>query len=131
MIIHCVFQVPDAIKKCQHSGITVRMVTGDNVNTARSIASKCGILNPNEDFLVMEGKEFRERCLDDEGNVNALPLTMILASRVSVFHLDTQIPIFESVLQHCHIFLTHSFSEFHLIFSSGYYLTIENDLIRI
>jgi Ca2+ transporting ATPase len=34
------------------------MVTGDNVNTARSIASKCGILEPTENFLVIDGKEF-------------------------------------------------------------------------
>lgn len=54
-------QVPGAIKKCQSAGITVRMVTGDNVNTARSIAIKCGIFRPNEDYLVMEGKEFNER----------------------------------------------------------------------
>ncbi|GBP03337.1 Plasma membrane calcium-transporting ATPase 4 [Eumeta japonica] len=49
-------EVPDAIRKCQRAGITVRMVTGDNINTARSIASKCGILKPNEDFLILEGK---------------------------------------------------------------------------
>jgi Ca2+ transporting ATPase len=29
-------EVPDAIKQCQRAGITVRMVTGDNINTARS-----------------------------------------------------------------------------------------------
>ena len=33
-------EVPDAIAKCRSAGITVRMVTGDNVNTARSIALK-------------------------------------------------------------------------------------------
>ena len=37
-------EVPDAIRKCKKAGITVRMVTGDNINTARSIARKCGIL---------------------------------------------------------------------------------------
>ena len=54
-------QVPDAIRKCQRSGITVRMVTGDNVNTARSIATKCGILKPGDDFIVLDGKEFNRR----------------------------------------------------------------------
>ena len=39
----------------------MRMVTGDNVNTARSIAIKCGILKPTDDFYVMEGKEFNQR----------------------------------------------------------------------
>ncbi|ESO12682.1 hypothetical protein HELRODRAFT_63344 [Helobdella robusta] len=54
-------EVPDAIYKCQRAGITVRMVTGDNVNTARSIATKCGILRPGSDeFLVLEGKEFNK-----------------------------------------------------------------------
>ncbi|XP_011506294.1 PREDICTED: plasma membrane calcium-transporting ATPase 2 isoform X2 [Ceratosolen solmsi marchali] len=62
-------EVPDAIKKCQKAGITVRMVTGDNVNTARSIALKCGILKPNEDFLILEGKEFNRRIRDSHGEV--------------------------------------------------------------
>ena len=52
--------MPDAIRKCQRAGITVRMVTGDNVNTARSIAMKCGILTANDDFLVLDGKEFNK-----------------------------------------------------------------------
>ena len=45
------------------------MVTGDNVNTARSIAMKCGILKPNDDFLVIEGKEFNRRIRDETGQV--------------------------------------------------------------
>ncbi|XP_052827689.1 plasma membrane calcium-transporting ATPase 2 isoform X3 [Octopus bimaculoides] len=57
-------EVPGAIKKCQEAGITVRMVTGDNVNTARSIAAKCGILRPGEEFLVIEGREFNHRIRD-------------------------------------------------------------------
>ncbi|GAB1599825.1 plasma membrane calcium-transporting ATPase 2 isoform X8 [Argonauta hians] len=57
-------EVPSAIKKCQEAGITVRMVTGDNVNTARSIAAKCGILRPGEEFLVIEGREFNSRIRD-------------------------------------------------------------------
>ncbi|XP_075587313.1 plasma membrane calcium-transporting ATPase 3 isoform X1 [Dermatophagoides farinae] len=62
-------EVPDAIRKCQQAGITVRMVTGDNVNTARSIATKCGIVKPGEDFLVLEGKEFNKRIRDARGEV--------------------------------------------------------------
>ncbi|CAH8541801.1 unnamed protein product [Heterobilharzia americana] len=57
-------EVPAAIRQCQKAGITVRMVTGDNVNTARSIAMKCGILQPGENFLVLEGKEFNRRIRD-------------------------------------------------------------------
>lgn len=63
-------EVPGAIRRCQKAGITVRMVTGDNVNTARSIAMKCGIIKPGDDFLVLEGKEFNRRIRDANGEVN-------------------------------------------------------------
>ncbi|XP_037109731.1 plasma membrane calcium-transporting ATPase 1-like [Syngnathus acus] len=62
-------EVPDAIRKCQRAGITVRMVTGDNINTARAIASKCGILQPGDDFLCMEGKEFNRRIRNQLGEI--------------------------------------------------------------
>ena len=62
-------EVPDAIKKCQRAGITVRMVTGDNINTARSIASKCGILKPGDNSLILEGKEFNRRIRDTDGKI--------------------------------------------------------------
>jgi len=62
-------EVPEAIRKCKNAGIVVRMVTGDNINTARSIARSCGIIGVNDDFLVMEGKEFNERVKDAQGNV--------------------------------------------------------------
>ncbi|XP_022597944.1 plasma membrane calcium-transporting ATPase 1-like isoform X1 [Seriola dumerili] len=62
-------EVPEAISKCQRAGITVRMVTGDNINTARAIATKCGILLPGEDFLCLEGKEFNQQIRNDKGEV--------------------------------------------------------------
>uniref|UniRef100_A0AAQ4RQM9 Calcium-transporting ATPase n=1 Tax=Gasterosteus aculeatus aculeatus TaxID=481459 RepID=A0AAQ4RQM9_GASAC len=62
-------EVPDAIKKCQRAGITVRMVTGDNINTARAIAIKCGIIHPGEDFLCIDGKEFNRRIRNEKGEV--------------------------------------------------------------
>ncbi|KAJ3587052.1 hypothetical protein NHX12_013442, partial [Muraenolepis orangiensis] len=62
-------EVPDAIKKCQRAGITVRMVTGDNINTARAIAIKCGIIQPGDDFLCMEGKEFNRRIRNEKGEI--------------------------------------------------------------
>jgi Ca2+ transporting ATPase len=45
------------------------MVTGDNINTARSIATKCGIIKPHDDFLVLEGKEFNQRVRDSNNEV--------------------------------------------------------------
>lgn len=40
--------VPDAIRKCHHAGITVRMVTGDNINTAIAISKDVGIIEPHQ-----------------------------------------------------------------------------------
>ncbi|XP_042307084.1 plasma membrane calcium-transporting ATPase 3 isoform X2 [Sceloporus undulatus] len=62
-------EVPEAIRKCQRAGITVRMVTGDNINTARAIAAKCGIIQPGEDFLCLEGKEFNRRIRNEKGEI--------------------------------------------------------------
>ena len=67
-------QVPDAIRKCQKAGITVRMVTGDNVITARSVAVKCGIIRPNEESLVYNGNEFNSYIRDPDRKVNNLLL---------------------------------------------------------
>uniref|UniRef100_A0A8D3CUF2 Calcium-transporting ATPase n=1 Tax=Scophthalmus maximus TaxID=52904 RepID=A0A8D3CUF2_SCOMX len=73
-------EVPEAISKCQRAGITVRMVTGDNINTARAIATKCGILLPGEDFLCMEGKEFNQHIRNDQGEVRPVwPKLRVLA----------------------------------------------------
>lgn len=72
LFLHCVsafLQVPDAIRKCQRAGITVRMVTGDNIDTARAIATKCGILLPGDDFICLEGKEFNRRIRNEKGEV--------------------------------------------------------------
>lgn len=42
------------------AGIKVRMVTGDNITTAKAIALECGIIS-GEDSIVMEGPEFIRR----------------------------------------------------------------------
>jgi Ca2+-transporting ATPase len=51
--------VKDAVKTCMSAGITVRMVTGDNINTAKAIAKECGILT--EDGVAIEGPEFHSK----------------------------------------------------------------------
>jgi Ca2+ transporting ATPase len=48
--------VPKAVEDCKRAHIKVRMVTGDNAKTARSIAQECGILMPNG--VVMDGPKF-------------------------------------------------------------------------
>ncbi|PIO38233.1 hypothetical protein AB205_0064780 [Aquarana catesbeiana] len=43
--------------------------TGDNINTARAIAIKCGIIHPGEDFICIEGKEFNRRIRNEKGEI--------------------------------------------------------------
>ena len=72
--------VTEAVAQCQHSGVVVRMVTGDNVTTARAIAKDCGILSPTaneEDELVLEGPQFRQMTPEQLNGV--LPKLRVLA----------------------------------------------------
>ncbi|TYJ33687.1 hypothetical protein E1A91_A05G120500v1 [Gossypium mustelinum] len=55
--------VKDAVKICMDAGVKVRMVTGDNIQTAKAIALECGILSSAEDATeptIIEGRVFRE-----------------------------------------------------------------------
>ncbi|KAJ6782727.1 hypothetical protein PWT90_04997 [Aphanocladium album] len=67
--------VPDAVKKAQHAGVKVRMVTGDNVITAQAIATECGIYT--EGGVVMEGPKFRN--LSENQMNDILPKLQVLA----------------------------------------------------
>ncbi|RDL41841.1 putative calcium P-type ATPase NCA-2 [Venustampulla echinocandica] len=50
--------VSEAVKTCQNAGVVVRMVTGDNLITAKAIATECGIYTAGG--VVMEGPAFRK-----------------------------------------------------------------------
>ncbi|KAL6998672.1 Calcium-transporting ATPase 9, plasma membrane-type, partial [Sarracenia purpurea var. burkii] len=54
--------VKDAVKLCTDAGVKVRMVTGDNLQTAKAIAMECGIIASEADLTepnIIEGKAFR------------------------------------------------------------------------
>lgn len=54
--------VKKAVEDCQYAGVQIKMITGDNVFTAKAIATECGILRLNQDMssgAVVEGVEFR------------------------------------------------------------------------
>jgi P-type Ca2+ transporter type 2C len=48
--------VTQAVSDCHRAGVMVRMVTGDNVSTAKAVAIECGIYT---DGIIMEGPTFR------------------------------------------------------------------------
>ncbi|KAJ5091720.1 hypothetical protein NUU61_006590 [Penicillium alfredii] len=50
--------VAEAVHQCQRAGVFVRMVTGDNINTAKAIAEQCGIYTPGG--IAIEGPQFRK-----------------------------------------------------------------------
>jgi len=64
-------EVPDCIRSCQGAGVTVRMVTGDNITTARAIAKQCAIIGETQTsrYQVITGTEFNEAVKDNKGKV--------------------------------------------------------------
>ena len=67
--------VTEAVLACQKAGVFVRMVTGDNLLTAKAIATECGIYT--EGGLVMEGPHFRK--LDRREMNEVIPKLQVLA----------------------------------------------------
>ncbi|KAI8098698.1 PMCA-type calcium-translocating P-type ATPase [Halteromyces radiatus] len=67
--------VKQAVMDCQNAGVCVRMVTGDNMMTAKSIARKCGIYRYGD--LAMDGATFRK--LSPALRTSLLPHLRVLA----------------------------------------------------
>ncbi|XP_070042370.1 putative calcium-transporting ATPase 13, plasma membrane-type [Nicotiana tomentosiformis] len=72
--------VKQAVEDCQNAGVNIKMITGDNVFTAKAIATECGILHPNsevDDGAVIEGEEFRN--LTDEERMERVEKIRVMA----------------------------------------------------
>lgn len=67
--------VKDAVYKAQRAGVTVRMVTGDNIITAQAIAKQCGIMTT--DGIAVEGPVFRKMTPADVDRM--LPKLQVMA----------------------------------------------------
>ncbi|MED6223009.1 Alpha carbonic anhydrase 4 [Stylosanthes scabra] len=67
--------VREAVQTCLAAGVTVRMVTGDNIHTARAIAQECGILT--EGGVAIEGPEFRDLSLEQMKDI--IPRIQVMA----------------------------------------------------
>ncbi|KAJ3191193.1 hypothetical protein HK101_007988, partial [Irineochytrium annulatum] len=68
-------EVSNAVAECQRAGVMVRMVTGDNILTARAIATRCGI--HTRGGVVMEGGVFRN--MGGPERLAMLPRLQVLA----------------------------------------------------
>ncbi|KAL4948410.1 hypothetical protein BDW69DRAFT_189294 [Aspergillus filifer] len=68
-------EVAEAIQNCHSAGVQVKMVTGDNINTALAIAKSCGI--KTDDGIAMEGPELRK--LDQDQLDQVVPRLQVLA----------------------------------------------------
>jgi Ca2+-transporting ATPase len=83
--------VKDAVLTCLAAGITVRMVTGDNIYTAMAIARECGILT---DGVALEGPEFRS--MSPEQMKDIIP--RIQVPKIFAFgSFDLQLSVLEDV----------------------------------
>ncbi|KAF5176316.1 Calcium-transporting atpase [Thalictrum thalictroides] len=54
--------VKKAVEACKDAGVSIKMITGDNIFTAKAIAIECGILEvdmESNNEMVVEGVEFR------------------------------------------------------------------------
>lgn len=67
--------VKKAVHDCQVAGVFVRMVTGDNIMTAKAIATECGIFTSGG--IAMEGPVFRK--LSKKQLTQVIPRLQVLA----------------------------------------------------
>jgi Ca2+-transporting ATPase len=70
-------EVPDAIKACFNAGIGVKIVTGDNQETASEIARQIGLLTEKDEDARLTGGEFE--AMSDEELVKVIPGLKVLS----------------------------------------------------
>lgn len=73
-------EVPDAVKRCRLAGIDLKILTGDNVVTAKAIAQDLGILD--NDNQVVESREIED--LSDSDLQEKLPNIKVIARSTPV-----------------------------------------------
>lgn len=77
-------EVPEAVRKCQMAGVTVRMCTGDNLDTAVAISRQCGIFNPLAGDIAMVGEDFRRLVYASYGDEGRMQKFVAVLERMKV-----------------------------------------------
>lgn len=95
----------ESVIRCRNAGINIRIVTGDNIETAKAIAIEAGIIRREDaegKYVCMVGKEFREMCgglkkLEDPKDPNLLKESVsnmhqfkMITSKLKVLARSTQ-----------------------------------------
>ncbi|KAJ9461517.1 Calcium-transporting ATPase PAT1 [Diplonema papillatum] len=70
-------EVEGAIALCRQAGIDVKMVTGDNLVSAVTVATRCGIVMEGCDRISMDAKLFRQMSFEDRAAM--VPQLAVLA----------------------------------------------------
>ena len=71
--------VPEAVRRCREAGIQVKMITGDNIDTAKAIGREIGLLD-SPDALAITSQEFNAMT-DDEVRAKADNITILARAK--------------------------------------------------
>ena len=73
----------DAVERCRHAGIDIKMLTGDNIITAKAIATQLGILD--DEHIAVEAKDIED--LDDKQFSEIIPKIRVIARSTPVIKM--------------------------------------------
>ena len=76
-------EVYDAVRRCRQAGIDVKMLTGDNIVTAKAIADDLGLLDENH--IALEAKDID--ALNDQELKDILPKIRVIARSTPVIKM--------------------------------------------
>ncbi len=73
----------DAVERCRHAGIDIKMLTGDNIITAKAIATQLGILD--DEHIAVEAKDIEG--LDDKAFCEMITKIRVIARSTPVIKM--------------------------------------------
>ncbi|XP_033116574.1 plasma membrane calcium-transporting ATPase 1-like [Anneissia japonica] len=68
-----------AVESCQAGGITIRMLTGDDMNAAYDVAVETSVFDPKKDDLAMDSRDFNQSLSRSRGQYNVMQRLKVLS----------------------------------------------------